>query len=71
MINELLLAVLVEERRLERLAVVRPELEDVAHLDRGLQAERSAALRTGVTLSHFADIRKASLEVAPASTPRR
>src|SRR6478672_2088238 len=45
-----LLPVLVEEVRVERLREPRLELEDVPHLDRRLETESAAAVRTGVPL---------------------
>src|SRR4051812_3060506 len=41
--HELLLAVLVQIGRSHRLGVARPELEDVAHLDRGFDTDRVSA----------------------------
>ena len=63
--ERLLDAVLVEERRLERLRVARPELEDVAHLDRSLEAKRPP--QTGHTSSsrRLADVREPRLVVPP------
>src|SRR5439155_8111703 len=63
--DRLLLSVLVQEHRAERLRVARSELEDVSHLDRRLEAERTAALRASVALARLPDVRDARLEVAP------
>ena len=62
--QRLLRAVLVEERRAERLRVARAELEDVADLDRRLEAERAAAHRDSVALAGLADVGEARLVVA-------
>src|SRR6266571_2072081 len=63
--ERLLLAVLVQKRRLERRRVVRLKLEDVADLDRSLKVKSAAAPRTGVSLLHFPDVREARLVIAP------
>src|SRR5262249_24612030 len=52
------------ERGAERDRVLRAELEDVADLDRGLEAERAAADRAAVALLRDADVRDLRLEVA-------
>ena len=62
--ERLLLAVLVEEGRAERLRVARPELEDVPDLDRRLEAQRAAAVRARVALARLAEVGEARLEVA-------
>src|SRR5438067_11970980 len=56
--QRLLAPVLVEERRLQRLRVLRPEVEDVADLDRRLEPERAAAFGTAVALDRLADVRE-------------
>ncbi len=64
--QRLLRAVLVEERRAERRrssAIL--ELEDVADLDRGLEAKRAAADGARVVLPSLADVREARRVVAP------
>src|SRR3954465_12296865 len=61
--ERLLLTVLVEERRAERLREARLELEDVAHLDRRLELQRSAAHRARVPPGRLAQVREARLEV--------
>src|SRR6476659_4647964 len=63
--ERLLLAVLVDERRLERRGVTRAELEDVADLDRRRERERATAVRAGVALARGAQVGEARLEVAP------
>ena len=62
--DRLLAPVLVEERRAERLGVERAELEDVADLDRRLDAQPAAALGAGVALARLADVRERRLVVA-------
>ncbi len=61
--DQLLVPVLVEVRRAERLGVARTELEDVADLDRRLDADRLAV--DGVALLDAADVDDLELEVAP------
>src|SRR5262245_21471089 len=67
--ERLLLAVLVEERRAERLGVARPELEDVPDLDRGLETQPAAAVGAGVALARLAQVGEAPLEVASVLDP--
>src|SRR5579863_9147501 len=62
--ERLLLAALVEEARAERDRVTGSELEDVADLDRRLEAERTAADRAAVAFLRLADVGEAGLEVA-------
>src|SRR5581483_1437090 len=62
--ERLLLAVLVEEGRTERLRVEAAEVEDVAHLDRGLEVERAAVDRAAVALLRLAQVGEAGLVVA-------
>ena len=70
--QRLLLSVLVEERRAERLRVARAELEDVADLDRRLELQRAAAVRdSGRPRPARAGRRSAASKSRPASTPRR
>src|SRR5207249_3695037 len=64
-----LLAVLVEKRRVERLGVVRLELEDVAELDRRLELERAAALGAAVAFARLAQVGEARLEVTARLNP--
>src|SRR5204862_287796 len=45
--------------------VERPEVEDVPDFDRGLEAERAAAVRAAVALPRLAQVGEARLEVAP------
>src|SRR5205085_11599962 len=61
--ERLLPPVLVQKRRAERLRVEGAELEDVADLDRGLDAERSAALGAGVAVLRLADVGEGRLVV--------
>src|SRR4029453_9793857 len=60
--QRLLLAVLVEEGRLERGGIMCLELEDVTDLDGGLEAERAAAVRAGVAFPHLPNVREVRLE---------
>src|SRR5207253_8539346 len=62
--ERLLRPVLVEERRVERHGVLRPELKDVADLDRGAERQRAAADDAAVALDRHADVREAHLVVA-------
>src|SRR5690242_1223409 len=59
-----LLAVLVEERRLERLRVEAAEVEDVTDLDGDLEAQLAAALRAPVARLRLAQVCEARLVVA-------
>ena len=52
------------KRRVERHRVARAELEDVADLDRGLEAQRAAAVEARVALLRLAEVGEARLEVA-------
>src|SRR6185436_178265 len=61
--DELLLAVLVEVARAERLRVAGAELEDVAHLDRRLDADR-AARRVAIAGLDPPQVAPVGLEVA-------
>src|SRR5690606_26153282 len=56
-------AVLVEVARAERLGVTRPELEDVADLDRRLDPDR-AAVGAAVASGDVADVAPVDVEVA-------
>src|SRR6266542_2099160 len=58
-------AVLVDERRLERLAVGRAQLVDVPHHDRPLDAEWLAAVRAGIALP---DLHQIGVLVDPVVT---
>src|SRR4051794_9951370 len=62
--ERLLAPVVVEEGRPQRHRVARVELEDVADLDRGLEAKRAAARRAAVAWARDADVREPRLEVA-------
>src|SRR5207249_7903631 len=55
--------VLVEERRPERTGVETAEVEDVADLDRRLEPELAAALRTAVALAGLPEVRESRLVV--------
>ena len=57
--QRLLPAVLVEERRFEGFAVLVAEIEDVSDLDRRLELQGAAALRTAVALDRLADVGEA------------
>src|SRR2546425_8933522 len=59
--EQLLLSVLVEIRRAERLAVERPQLEDVPELDGGFGDQLPAALRTAVARIRLPDVGKTRL----------
>ena len=59
------LTLLVQERRPECLRVHRAELEDVTDLDRGLEAEPSAAHRAAVALDRLPDVGEPGREVPP------
>src|SRR5689334_14557290 len=65
--QRLLLAVLVQERRVERLRVERAEVEDMAHLDGSAELQRAAALRAAVALAGVAEVGEARLIVAAGS----
>ena len=67
--QRLLLAVLVEEARVERLGVLGAELEDVADLDCRGEGERAAAVRADIALSGFAHVGELRLEVASGLDP--
>src|SRR4051812_14074588 len=67
--QDLLGAVLVEERSPERLRVLRLELEDMADLDRHLQMEVSAALRARVSFVNLPQVREPRLEAAAGLDP--
>jgi hypothetical protein len=54
--DRVLLPVLTEVRRPERIGVLRPELEDVADLDPLAEDQRSSALRAGRALLHVGDV---------------
>src|SRR5437763_1451192 len=62
--QRLLGPVLVEERRAERGGVTRPELEDMAELDRRLDDEASAAVRARVVPLCRADVGELGLVVS-------
>ena len=56
----------VEEQRVERLAVLGAELEDVADFDGALDLERLAAFGAGLARLHEAQVRPVrDLDVAP------
>ena len=59
-----LLPVLVQEGRPERRRIGRPELEDVADLDRGLESQPPAAHRAGISFDRLPDVRETGREVA-------
>src|SRR5581483_11271960 len=61
----LFLAVLVEEARVGPPAVLVGGVEDVADVVRGLERERTAALRAAVALHRLAQVDEARLVVAP------
>src|ERR687887_534558 len=54
-----LLPALVEVRRVERIAVVGAELEDMTNLDRCLEGERASTVRAAVAFFHASDVREA------------
>ena len=53
------LAVLVEHLEVERLGVLRAELEDVAHLDAARGRQRVVAVRAGVARAHLGGLDRA------------
>src|ERR671935_93150 len=57
--------VLVEVHRAKRLRVERPELEDVAELERGLRDEPAATHRTRIAGIRLSDVREARFVIAP------
>ena len=61
--ERLLLSVLVEIHRAERLGEERPQLEDVAEFDRSLRDQLAAALSTAVARIRLPDVFKARLVV--------
>jgi hypothetical protein len=71
--QRLLGSILVEEGRAERRRVARPELEDMAELDRRLEAQPPSAVRAHVTLLRLSDIGETRPVVAaglhPAQVP--
>src|SRR5207253_3794280 len=62
--QRLLAPVLVHERRVERPGVLRPEVEDVADLDRRAELQRAAAHRAAIALARLADVGEPGLVVA-------
>src|SRR5581483_10471880 len=62
--QRLLPAVLVEERRGERLGVLRSEVEDVPDLDRGLEGQCATAVRAAIAFPRLAEVGEARLVVA-------
>src|SRR6185312_10675209 len=63
--QRLLRAVLVEERRIQPLAVFVAEIEYVSHFDRGLKLQGAAALGAAVACERLADVGELRLVVAP------
>src|SRR3954452_7422028 len=62
--QRLLLPVVVEEGRPQRRRVARVELEDVADLDRRLEAQCAAARRATIAFARDADVGEPRLEIA-------